>query len=63
MLYSLLKEIFSINELILEALLAHFKGYLLNSTLATSAILRPSLTTHRRGKHLSYRYRRYYNRL
>jgi hypothetical protein len=59
MLHSLPKEIFGVNEPIPEALLALFKGYLSNSTLAASAVSRPSLTTQGIGKPLSHRCGRY----
>jgi hypothetical protein len=62
MLRSLPKEIFGVNEPIPEALSALFKGYLSNSTLAASAISRPSLTTHGIGERLSHRCGRYRSR-
>ncbi|KAL5350969.1 hypothetical protein ACLOAV_004542 [Pseudogymnoascus australis] len=55
MLRSLPKEIFNVNEPIPEALSALFKGYLSNSTLAASAVSRPSLTTLGIGEPLSHR--------
>src|SRR5690349_1956420 len=59
MLCNLPKEIFNVNEPILEALSTLFKGYLSNSTRAASTVSRPSLTTlgiceplsHRCGRH------------
>lgn len=55
MLRCLPKEIFDVNEPIPEALSALFKAYLSNSTLAASAVSRPSLTSHGIGERLSYR--------
>ncbi|OBT64130.1 hypothetical protein VE03_06282 [Pseudogymnoascus sp. 23342-1-I1] len=55
MLRSLPREIFYVNEPIPEALSALFKGYLSNSTLAASAVSRPSLTTLKIGEPLSHR--------
>ncbi|OBT43216.1 hypothetical protein VE00_06383 [Pseudogymnoascus sp. WSF 3629] len=59
MLHSLPKEIFGVNEPIPEALSALFKGYLSNSTLAASAVSRPSLTMLGIGEPLSHRCGRY----
>ncbi|OAF58914.1 hypothetical protein VC83_06258 [Pseudogymnoascus destructans] len=59
MLRSLPREIFNVNEPIPDALSALFKGYLSNSTLAASAVSRPSITTLKIGEPLSHRCGRY----